>query len=380
MIYLDNAATTFPKPEFVYKAIDTANREFAVNAGRGSYKVAKHAANTILSVKDKLRNLVNADASVPVVLSPSVTVALNQIIFGYDWKAGSVIYVSPYEHNAVARTINYLAKGLNIKVRELPMNEDLTVDLDRMQYMFGVEHPDAVICTHISNVTGYILPIEEIFDAAKKYNCLTVVDASQSLGLLEVNSKTLNADIIAFTGHKTLYGPLGIGGFLNISNVEIGEYIVGGNGSDSLNLNLPKDMEAKLEVASPNIVSIAGLNAALDVLDRAGNMQKEIELTKYLREKLIGIPRIVSYLPKHEKEHIGVVSFNMKGYKASDIGMILDDDFDIAVRTGYHCAPYIHKYLDNSQFLGTVRVGLGCFNTVSDIDSFIEALEDILES
>lgn len=378
MIYLDNAATTFPKPDSVYKEMDNANRNYAINAGRGSYKLARDVSALISDTKNKLRELVNDDKESSVVFAPSITIALNQIINGLNIQNGATIYVSPYEHNAVARTVNHIAQKVNVEVIQLPLNkETLEIDMDKVRYQFSIKKPDYIFSTHVSNVTGYILPVEEIFSEGKKYNCVTVLDSAQSLGLVEVDSKKLFADIIAFAGHKTLYGPFGIGGFINVGNIELEEFIVGGTGTDSLNLNMPDDKEGKYESASKNIVAIAGLNAALKILAQRELYEKEKKLTDYLVNKLSDMENLVVLIPKTTEKHIGIVSFLVKGFNSNDIGEILDEDFNIAVRTGYHCAPYIHSYLKDEKYLGTVRVGLSQFNTKKDIDRLLVALEEL---
>ncbi|WP_031555382.1 aminotransferase class V-fold PLP-dependent enzyme [Lachnospira multipara] len=379
MIYLDNAATTFPKPNSVYDAMDRANREYAVNAGRGSYKAAREANRIITETKQQLRNLVRADISAAVVFAPSITIALNQIINGLDMRKGAVVYVSPYEHNAVARTVHKIANERDLLVKELPINEeDLSIDLEKMKYEFTKDRPEFVFATHVSNVTGYVLPVEEIFSEAKKYDAITVLDSAQSLGLIDISVSLIKVDIIAFAGHKTLYGPLGIGGFINVSGVPLSTFITGGTGSDSLNLDMPTGAESHYEAASSNIVAIYGLNAALTDLNQNSNYKKEMKLTEYLLERLGTIEgvRVIEY-PSNNLQ-VAVASFIVDGYKSEDVGMILDEDFDIAVRTGYHCAPYIHKYLKDEPTLGTIRVGLGQYSTRDDIDELIKALCDII--
>ena len=168
MIYLDNAATTFPKPESVYVAMDEMNRKGAVNAGRGAYKLAQKASSLIEETKNMIKKLMHLDTSVAVVFCPSVTIAMNQIVNGLGFKDGSIVYVSPYEHNAVARPIHALSKRKNIIVKELPLKNDLQIDIEKMKYLFSKDKPDAVFCTHVSNVTGYIHPINEIFTEARK--------------------------------------------------------------------------------------------------------------------------------------------------------------------------------------------------------------------
>lgn len=380
MIYLDNAATTYPKPEAVYMAMDNANRNMGVNAGRGSYKSAQDASKLISETKEQLRKLVYAEVSSAVVFSPSITIALNQVINGIKWAPSSVIYVSPYEHNAVARTVSKVAKEKGLKIKEIPLDENtLEIDLEKLKYEFSKDKPFSVFCTHVSNVTGYILPISDIFGEAKKYDAITVLDSAQSLGLIDVDSKKLNADIICFAGHKCLYGPFGIGGFINITNIPLDVFITGGTGSDSLNLDMPNGNESRYESSSSNIVAIAGLHAALKCLEISSLRERERQLTDYLVDRLEKIEKIHVYLPPSREKHVGIVSFIHDELNSEDLGTILDEDFDVAVRTGYHCAPFIHKYMKDKNRLGTVRVGIGRYNSITDIDALIEALLEIGE-
>lgn len=379
LIYLDNAATTFPKPEAVYVAMDEVNRHYAVNAGRGAYRKAQYASEIISETKKALKNLIGADSSVPIVFSPSITVALNQIINGLVLKENGFVYYSPYEHNAVARTLNYLAKRNGINLRELPMNDTTgEIEIDKLPYIFSKEIPIAVFCTHISNVTGYILPVDEIFKESKRYGSINVLDAAQSLGLIEYDIRSnKEVDIIAFAGHKSLYGPFGIGGFVNVGHIPMNEFIVGGTGSDSLNLEMPKGNEMKYESASSNVVAIAGLKAALGVLDVKKIYEHERKLTDYLIEKLLALPNVKIFVPNDKDKHIGIVSFVVEGYKSDEVGVILDEDYDIAVRTGYHCAPHIHSHLKDEKYLGTVRIGLSQFTKEKELDKLIEALKEL---
>ena len=234
-----------------------------------------------------------------------------------------------------------------------------------------------VICTHVSNVTGYILPVTEIFHEAKKFDAVCILDSAQSLGLVPIDVRSMAVDIIAFAGHKTLYGPFGIGGFLNITGIGLDEVITGGTGSDSLNLEMPDHPEGRYEAASSNIVAISGLNAALKEINTEENYSKEKELTDYFIERVSKLKNIKMFLPEHIDNHVGIVSFVVNGMASEDVGSILDEDFDIAVRTGYHCAPFIHDYIGDKKNSGTVRVGIGRFNSKADIDILISSLEDI---
>ena len=379
MIYLDNAATTFPKSENVYRALNNANRELAFNAGRGSYAKARKATELIDAAKYQILKLVAAPDNAAVVFTPSITVALNEILQGIEFMENDYVYLSPYEHNAVARIIHLLEKKKQINVIEMPLNtETLEIDIDKLKYLFALHPPKCVCCTHISNVTGYVLPIKEIFDAAEKYNAVTVLDTAQSLGVEAVCSKALNISFLAFAGHKALYGPMGVGGFVDFGKSKLQEVIVGGTGSNSLSLDMPKESPYKYESSSCNIVAVAGLHAALNEVDIESNEEKEKELLTYLVHELSAIDGVEIYAPA-SCNHKSILSINLTNYKANDVADILDQDFDIAVRAGYHCAPLIHKWLKDEKYLGTVRISIGKFNQKRDVEKFVKAIKELCE-
>lgn len=377
MIYLDNAATTYPKPEAVYQKMDWANRHIAVNAGRGSYKIAKEASDLIEDTRKKLIEIVHGTGAATAVLTPSATISINIILNGLSFSKGDMVYVSPYEHNAVARTLHRISQEKGVRVTELPLKENLEIDLEKVRYQFMKDRPKCVCCTHVSNVTGYILPVEEVFLMAKEYGAVTVMDAAQSLGLLDIDARKCKADFIVFAGHKTLYGPVGAAGFIDTSTIDLAPFIVGGTGSESLKLDMPHGKPEKYEAASKDVAAIAGLHEALSVLNQKENFKTERRLTEYAVERLKALKNVVPYIPENPESRIGVISFNVKNYRSEDIGIILDEDFDIAVRTGYHCAPYVHKYLEDEKYLGTVRVGLGRFNTEEDVQRLIDAISEL---
>ena len=215
---------------------------------------------------------------------------------------------------------------------------------------------------------------------AKKYNCKVIIDASQSLGLIDIDLINMQADFVVFAGHKNMYGPFGIGGFYMRKGEKINPFIAGGTGSDSLNLNMPSSIPGMFEPSSPNIVAVAGLNAAADVIkeESVDYFKHEKGLTDYLISELNKNRNVVMYLPPKDA-HVGIVAFNIKGYKASDVGMILDEDYSIAVRTGYHCAPLVHEYLADTDYVGVVRASLGRYTTKDDVDRLIMAVEEIDE-
>lgn len=377
MIYLDNAATTFPKPERVYTALETANRELSFNAGRGSYKAARAASAIIDDTKNRLLSLFHATGYADIAFTPSVTHALNQVLNGLDLTGNSVIYVSPYEHNAVARTVYQLSVNSGASVKMLPLTKDLQIDLEKAKYQFSINSPSVVILNALSNVTGYILPVAEIFLMAKEYGAITVLDAAQAAGLIDLDMPALNADVLCFAGHKTLMGPFGIGGFLIKHGITLKKVLTGGTGSASLTLDMPEEAPGRYEASSTNVVAIAGLNASLKGLDINEHRKTLRELTEYLLEALNGIPSVNLMGTFDTDKTLGIVSFVVEGYQSDEVGIILDDEYDIAVRTGYHCAPYIHDYLGDKPYHGTIRIGVGQFNTKEDIDALISAIKSL---
>lgn len=384
-IYFDNAATTYPKPECVYREMDSAGRQLAVNAGRGSYRLARKAAGLIEETKEAVKKIADAPEEAEVIWSPSATLACNQVLGGLPWKKETVVYVTPYEHNAVIRVLYRLQKQTGFQIEELAVDSHtLSMDLEKIKFQFAVNPPAAVIMSHVSNVTGYILPVLELAELAKAYGACTIIDGSQALGLVPVSLKHKKADFYLFAGHKTLYGPLGIGGYINNSGCHLEPVLAGGTGSDSLNPEMPADTAAGYEPGSPNVVAVAGLGASLQELlaqPQGRNLEMEQKLRRYLTEGLKKISGVIQY-PETEPEpnpSVGILAFNIEGYKAQDIGMILDEDYGIAVRTGYHCAPLIHKYLKDEAYAGVVRVSLGRFNTKEEAELLLRAIEEIAQ-
>ncbi|WP_458459195.1 aminotransferase class V-fold PLP-dependent enzyme [Pseudobutyrivibrio sp.] len=385
MVYLDNAATTFPKSEGVLSRMDEVNRNLAVNAGRGSYKAARQADEIIANTREKLLRLANANGVADIFFTSSATIAFNQIIGGIEWKNTDVVYVSPFEHNAVMRTLHLWQKRVGFSIQVLTFKSELEganryhcIDLEAVKFQFAKNKPDYVFMSYVSNVTGYILPIEEIGTLANSVGGKVIVDGAQAFGLVPVNFKTMPIDLMVFAGHKTLYGPFGVAGFIKTKEFSLSQIFAGGTGSDSLNLDMPNNGSSRYEVGSENIVATAGLEAALDELVQANVYENEKELTKLLTTGLQGIKNVYTYLPS-EDSHIGIVSFNIGGYMASEVGQILDEDFDIAVRTGYHCAPLIHDYINDKSFVGTVRASVGKFTTEKDIKLFLQAIQELTE-
>lgn len=376
MIYLDNAATTFPKPEEVYLALDKANREYGFNSGRGSYKKAKNVSRIIDETREKIGDFVGVDKN-NVIFSTSATESLNIIIFGIDWKEGDNVYVSPFEHNSVMRPLYEIQKRYGINIIFIPFDKQ-TWELQKEEFddMLLLSKPKCIVCSSKSNVTGYKLPIKDIFEMSKKYNAINILDASQSFGVDKSISKE-NTDFIIFAGHKSLYASFGIAGFININSLFLKSYIYGGTGSDSLNLEMPKFGVNHLEAGSKNIVAIYGLNASIKWIKSTNIEEKEKELFYYLYNSLIKNKKIIAYVPLNIEKCCGILSFNVEGYLADDVGNILDEEFDICVRTGYHCCPYIHDFIGSKEYNGTIRISINYFNTKEEIDKLVEALNTL---
>lgn len=375
MIYLDNAATTYPKPECVYQALDNANRNLAFNAGRGSYPEAKQVADLIQETRNKVAALVNANGDT-VSFESSATEALNIIINGLELNSGDNVYISPFEHNAVVRPLYQLKQEKGINIRILPFDKTTwEVDEEKMNNMFAMNKPKACFISHISNVTGYILPSEKIFEKTKEYNAINVLDCSQSLGVL--NPSKENTDFIVFAGHKSLYASFGIAGFINLTNHKLKITKSGGTGSDSLNPEMPVKGYGRYEAGSLNSVATAGLNASLDWLKQTPVYEHEKKLTEYLIDQLSTLDNVHLYLPENRSSILGIVSIAINGYSSSDAGTILSEDFSINVRTGYHCAPYVHEFIGSLDTSGTVRISIGAFTSTDNIDCFIEALKSL---
>jgi len=382
LIYLDNAATTFPKPEVVYDVMNDFLRNKCVSVGRGSYDLAKEAMAIVDETRKLIGELVHLKSGDGVIFTPSATIAINQILNGLDWTKIKNVFVTPFEHNAIMRTLHYLQKKYCFEITIIPF-DSITFELDssKAKILFAEKKPELIAISHVSNVTGYILPIKEIVGMGKQNNGITIIDCAQSLGVVDINIENINCDFVVFAGHKSLYGPLGISGYINNSNIKLNNYMVGGTGSDSTNLEMPENTFSQYEPGSYNVYAIAGLNAAIKWIKKEG-IQKiykhKKELAQKMIDRLMELENIEIYIPKELENHIGIVSFNMSEYSSNDVASILNDEFNIAVRSGHHCAPFIGEFLGGRAVDGTVRISIGYFNNEEEIDKVLESIEDIL--
>lgn len=370
MIYFDNAATTFPKPKEVYEGITYAMTHYSFNAGRGTYEVANKTHKMIYETRELIGKYAHANSD-NVVFTSSATESINMILYGLNLSETDCVLVSPFEHNAVFRAlINY-----KIKYYLIPFDKNTwKIDRSSLNNLLVIKKPKAIIISHLSNVTGYELPYKEIFSIGKEHNTINVLDAAQSFGVYDIDKK--NIDFIIFAGHKSLYAMFGIAGFINYFDYKLRLLIAGGTGSDSLNLSMPSNTPMRYEAGSINAVGVYSLNVALDYLINNNPVALLDYLTNYLICELEKNEKIVLYLPISKKVH-GIVSFNVKGYLANEVGEILANDFDICVRTGYHCAPAIHDFIGSRDFGGTVRISLGMFNKIEEIDELVKVIKEL---
>ena len=376
-IYLDNAATSFPKP----KEVATAVYDFMVNngtsSGRGSYKKAMQSDYIVYECRKLIGKLFNFDNPKKVVFTSNVTDSLNIAMRGI-LKENDHVITSSLEHNAVWRCLKTLERDINIKIDTVECSKDgITNPQDIKKYI--KKDTALIVFTQASNVLGTIQPIREIGAIAREHNIPFLVDSAQSAGAMKIDVKEDNIDILAFTGHKSLLGPMGTGGLIINTNIDIKPLKAGGTGGDSAYEYQPDYYPNHLETGTSNVSGIAGLREAIKFLNKEGieNIHnKEKELTKYALEKLETVKDIEIYGPKDCEKMLSVISFNIKDKRPEDVGSILDQKYDIMLRAGLHCAPTAHSVIGIKE-RGTLRIGLGYFNEKEDIDKLVEALNNL---
>ena len=376
--YFDNAATTFPKPEIVYQFMDEFYRQYGVNVGRGQHRLANEARLLVDDTRNRILKLLHCKSDSKVIFSSSATESMNVILQGLPWKKGTTVYVSPFEHNAVMRVLNHINGKYSMNLQVLHVDPaTLEYDEESIKYQFQDQAPNLVIVSHASNVCGAVAPIKEIFDLAKTYNAVTVVDMAQTAGLVDTDLSVVKADFAVFAGHKTLYGPLGVGGFIFKNVIKINPLLYGGTGVDSANPDLPEEIPERFEVGSPNILAISGLNAAVKWIENTTIEEiykREQENKKRLINLLKNYDNIKILLPDHE-ESIGVLSCIFDNYASDSIGKVLDEH-RVAVRTGLHCSPSAHRFMKTFP-VGTVRFSVSYFTSEEDIEILARALDYI---
>lgn len=377
MHYFDNAATTFPKPETVYETMDKFYRTYGVNAGRGMFREASIANNLISETRQLMLALLHATSDYDCIFTSSATEALNVILQGMSWSEGMVVYITPFEHNAILRTLKYLENKYGIVIKELTP-KDFIYDISEIKQTFSQNVPNVVVMSHASNAFGFINPIKEIFSLAKEFGAITVCDMAQTTGLIDTDIVENKIDYAVFAGHKTLYGPFGIAGFITNNKCKLKPLIYGGTGVDSKNLHMPEEMPTKYEAGSHNICAIAGLNAALKWINETG-INNIFDKEKYNTIRLLKIiekhKNISVVRCEDESKNIGIVSCVFEGYSSDNIGQVLSEQ-NIATRTGLHCSPRSHTFL-NTDPNGTVRFAISYFTSNEDFSALEQSLDYI---
>ena len=377
MIYLDNAATSFPKPEGVYAALDHFARHSLANPGRSGHKMAQAAEHAIADARHRLNRFFNGRNPERFVFTLNCTDALNMAFKGV-LNAGDHVITTNLEHNSVSRPLVAMAEAGRITLTRIAADGGGTIDPDAIKAAI-ISKTRLIALTHASNVLGTIQPIGEVGRIARERDLLFVVDAAQTAGVVPINVQAMCIDLLAIPGHKSLFGPTGTGALYAGPRAEVRAWREGGTGGDSLTPTQPAEFPHILEGGTPNVLGIAGLIAGLDFVEERGIdaiRKHEVDLCSRLRRALEQLPGFELFGHGDTARSVGAISFRYDSIPAPDLGGILDTSFDIAVRPGLHCSPYIHKSLGTAPD-GLVRVSPGPFNTESDIDRLIEALREV---
>ena len=376
LIYLDNGATSFPKPEEVYVYMDHFYRNFGVNPGRSGYDLCIEAGTIIDDTRKMLTEFFNGTDPNHLCFSYNSTDALNLIIFGM-LRPGDHAIATTIEHNSVLRPLYHLSRE-GVDVDYVPFDGAGFVDPDEIKKRFR-PNTRLVIVNHASNVVGTVQPVREIGQYCREADIPFAIDSSQSAGKIPVDMEDQFLDAIAFTGHKSLLGPTGIGGLYVREGIEIQHTRAGGSGVRSADRAHLDEYPFRMEYGTPNTMGIAGVNAGLKwVLAKGLDAihEHEMKLARMLRDGLAAIPGVTLYCQDDLTDHIAVMAFNVDGMDAGDVGTMIDVDHNIACRTGLHCAPLVHEQLGTAKLRGAVRFGIGPFNTKEHIQAAIEAVRE----
>jgi len=380
LIYLDNGATSFPKPQEVYEFMDRFYRNFGVNPGRSGYDLCLEAGAVVEETRKMLTRLFNGRDPNRLCFGYNSTDALNLIIFGLLQKGDHAV-TTTLEHNSVLRPLFHLWKYEGVEVDYIPFNSRGFIDPDDFPKKFKT-NTRLVVVNHASNVIGTVQPIKEIGQLCRERGIPLAIDASQSAGKIPIDIEEMSVDLVAFTGHKSLLGPTGIGGLYVREDIEIRHTRAGGTGVRSAQRTHLDEYPYRLEYGTPNTIGIAGLQAGLKWIEKRGLdsiQEHEMRLTAKLRDGLKSVDGVVLYVQEDLTDHISILLFNVDGLDASDAATMLDVDHNIACRSGLHCAPLVHEQLGTDKMHGAVRFGIGPFNTEGHIERAIQAVQEIAE-
>lgn len=377
MIYLDNAATSWPKPEEVYQAVDSCLRSGCANPGRGGHAAARRAGRILTDTREELAELFHVHDPNQIVFTSNATESINLALFG-TVQAGWSIVTTAVEHNAVARPVRQLERSMGCKVHIVSCDQQGRINMEELKAVIqtGV---DLVVIGHASNVTGVVMPLAEIGQLTKNAGALFIVDSAQTAGIEDIDVQAMNIDLLAFTGHKGLLGVQGTGGLYSRSGIALRPQRFGGTGSMSESDVQPDFLPDMLESGTPNTPGIAGLKAGVEYIKKIGLAairNKERQLITKLMVGLQEIKGISLYGPPLGEERSALLSFTLESMDSGTIAYALDRDYGIACRAGLHCAPWAHRSLHTLQ-TGAVRLSPGYFNTDQDIDTAIKAVAEL---
>jgi cysteine desulfurase family protein len=380
LIYLDNAATAWPKPESVYRFMDHFYRTTGVNPGRSGYDLSIEAGSLLSNLRQRLTRFFGGDEDTPerLIFSYNVTDALNLVIPGL-LSAGDHVITTNLEHNSVIRPVNHMVRDHGCEATFLPFDARGFISPDDVRKAIR-RNTKAVIVNHGSNVIGTLQPLKEIGALCREHGIIFVVDTAQTAGIIPIHMREMNIDVVAFTGHKALMGSMGIGGLCIRKHVELRQVRAGGTGVRSVEPYHLEEYPWRLEFGTPNMVGVAALRAGQDWLDEHQVERvyaHEMRLASKLVEGLRAIDGVRLYCCDSLENHLSTVLMNVNGVDPADVGIMLDVDHNIATRTGLHCAPLVHQQLGLVESHGGVRFSVGAFNTEADIDAAIQGVAEI---
>jgi len=377
MIYLDNAATSFPKPEAVYQTLDRFARQDLANPGRAGHKMALAAERALDDGRHLLNQFFHGEAPERFVFTLNCTDALNMAFKGVLGEGDHVI-TTDLEHNSVSRPLRAMELAGRIGLTRVRADRGGTIDPDTIRKAI-TPNTRLIALTHASNVLGTIQPVGEVGRIARERDLLFLVDAAQTAGVVPIDVQALHIDLLAFPGHKSLLGPTGTGGLYVGPRARVGAWREGGTGGDSSSETQPRDLPYFLEGGTPNVLGVAGLTAGVKFVLEQGldKIHKhETDLVARLHQRLEALDGFEVFGHGQWSRRVGTLSFRCAALPAAELGGILDQAFNIAVRPGLHCAPYIHRALGTFPD-GTVRVSPGLFNSAENIDLLMGALAEI---
>jgi cysteine desulfurase family protein len=381
LIYFDNAATAWPKPEHVYQFMLDFYRQTGVNPGRSGFDLALEAGSLLDKLRRRLTKFFGSDEDAPerLCFGYNATDALNLIIAGL-LSTGDHVISTNLEHNSVIRPINHLVRDGGVQATFLPFDAAGFIDPDEVAKAIR-PNTKLVIVNHGSNVIGTVQPLREIGRVCRDHNVTFAIDTAQTAGAITINMKEMNVDVLAFTGHKGLMGSMGIGGLCVRKHVELRQTRSGGTGVRSAYPYHLEEYPWRMEFGTPNMVGVAALWAGQDWIEEQGGPaqihQREMALVQKLFDGLRQIEGVRLYRCGSLANHLSTILMNIEGMEAGNVGVMLDVDYDIATRTGLHCAPLVHQQLGTLEIHGGVRFSVGPFNTEEQVNAAINAVGEI---